>query len=355
MDSKLLRLASPIIAQVIAHIFNLSLALGTLPADWKLAIVTPIYKNIGPRDNLSNYRPISVVFNVTKLIEKHVKGQLLEFLLKNNLLCHEHAYLKNHSTTTALHSLTEHWLDYINNTEINGLCQLDLSKGFDTVNVEILLYKLAKYGFSDQSLFWFKSYFTDHSQVVSCNGKLSKPNSLSMGIPQVTVHGPLFYLLYTNDLSSNIKSGTIVAYADDSSIIAHGQNMEQLQHNLQLSLNQATDWFNSNRLVVNASKSSTMIITTPDNITNICKPLALKINYATLEHNTSSKPLGIMIDQTLKWDTHVKYICKKINPKIGLIHRLRKILPIKVLSTLYLTLIQPHIDYCISVWGACAL
>ena len=131
--------------------------------------------------------------------------------------------------------------------------------------------------------------------------------------------------------------------------------MEQLQHNLQLSLNQTADWFNSNRLVVNASKSSTMIITTPYNITNICKPLSLKINDATLEHNTSSKLLGIMIDQTLKWDTHVKYICKKINPKIGLIHRLRKILPTKVLSTLYLTLIQPHIDYCISVWGACAL
>ena len=97
-----------------------------------------------------------------------------------------------------------------------------------------------------------------------------------------------------------------------------------------------------------------MIITTPYNITNIGKPLSLKINDATLEHNTSSK-LGIMIDQTLKWDTHVKYICKKINPKIGLIHRLRKILPTKVLSTLYPILIQPHIDYCISVWGACAL
>ena len=196
MDSKLLRLASPIIVQVIAHIFNLSLALGTLPADWKIARVTPIYKNIGPRDNPSNYRPISVVSNVTKIIEKHVKGQLVEFLLKNNLLCHEqHAYLKNHSTTTALHSLTEHWLDNINSSEINGLCQLDLSKGFDTVNIEILLYKLAKYGFSDQSLFWFKSYFIDRSQVVSCNGKLSKPNSLSMGIPQGTVLGPLFYLL----------------------------------------------------------------------------------------------------------------------------------------------------------------
>ena len=79
MDSKLLRLASPIIAQVIAHIFNFSLALGILPADWKLARVTPIYKNIGPLDNFSNYRPISVVSNVTKIIEKHVKANLLNF------------------------------------------------------------------------------------------------------------------------------------------------------------------------------------------------------------------------------------------------------------------------------------
>ena len=119
------------------------------------------------------------------------------------------------------------------------------------------------------------------------------------------------------------------------------------------SVSNCLDWFNSNRLVVNASKTSTMLITTPYNITNICKPF---INDATLEHNTSSKLLGIMIDQTLKWDTHVlKVRLQKINPKIGLIHRLKKMLPTKVLSTLYLILIQPHIDYCISVWGACAL
>ena len=111
MDNKLLRLASPLIAPVLIHIFNLSLAQGHIPKDLKLARVTSVYKNCGSQEDSSNFRPLSVVPTVTKIFEKCIKSQFLAYLTDNNLLCpQQFAYLKNHSTATALHSLADKWL-----------------------------------------------------------------------------------------------------------------------------------------------------------------------------------------------------------------------------------------------------
>ena len=145
MDNKLLRLASPLLAPVLTHIFNLSLAQGHIPKDLKLAPVTSVYKNCESQEDSSNFRPLSVVPTVTEIFGKCIKSQFLAFLADNNLLCpQQFAYLKNHSTATALHSLADKWLDNINNKQVNRICHLDLSKGFDTVNIDILLHKLPK-------------------------------------------------------------------------------------------------------------------------------------------------------------------------------------------------------------------
>ena len=325
-----------------------------MPSDWKIARVTPVYKNKGSKDDPGNYRPISVVPTVTKIIEKNIKAQLVNYFTMNNFFCPEQfAYLKNHSTCSAIHTLVDKWLDNINNRKINGICQLDLSKGFDTVNIEIFLYKLKKYGISDHALGWFKSYFTDRTQLVTCDGILSKPRHLIMGVPQGTVLGPICFLIYINDFPSHILSGDALMYADDSNLSAHGNNIEELQSNLQACLTEASGWFDANRLVVNENKSTTMVITSPRGLNSIT-PLHIILNNNELPYCTSSKLLGVVIDNSLKWDKHIQYICAKISPKIGLIHRLRQILPTSNLSTIYLTLIQPYIDYCITVWGACA-
>ena len=355
MDNKLLRLASPLIAPVLAHIFNLSLAEGHIPKDWKLARVTPVFKNCGSQEDPSNFRPISVVPTVTKIFEKCIKSQFLAYLTDNNLLCpQQFAYLKHHSTATALHSLADKWLDNINNKQVNGICQLDLSKGFDTVNIDILLHKLVKYGVSAHSITWFESYFTQRSQIVTCNGLLSKPNILNMGIPQGTVLGPIFFLIYVNDFPSYIKSGTAHMYADDSTLSAEGNNVAQMECNLQASLNEAAAWFSANRLVVNGTKSSAMLISTPHVLKHNKNLIQVKVDDVVLPYNTSSKILGVVVDSNLKWDQHINHICKKVNPKIGLIHRLRQMLPLQCLNMIYISLIQPHFDYCITIWGSCA-
>ena len=143
-------------------------------------------------------------------------------------------------------------------------------------------------------------------------------------------------------------------YADDISLTVHGNTTQDLEDNSKTCLSEAAAWFTANRLIVNPSKSSTMLITTPHMSKNVITPPVVTINNVPLPNCQFTKLLGVVIDSNLKWDKHIEYLCKKVNPKIGIIHRLRPILPTSCLNTIYLTLVQPHLDYCITVWGSCA-
>ena len=138
-------------------------------------------------------------------------------------------------------------------------------------------------------------------------------------------------------------------YADDSSLSAEGNTVAQMECNLQASLNEAAAWFSANRLVVNGSKSSAMLISTPLVLKHSKNLIQVKVDDVVLPYNTSSKILGVVVDSNLKWDQHINHICKKVNPKIGLIHRLRQMLPLQCLNMIYISLIQPHFDYCITI------
>ena len=129
-----------------------------LPSDWKIARVTPIFKNKGDKSDPNNYRSISVVPTIAKIIEKGVKLQIVKYLTNNNLLTQsQSAYRENHSTQTALHHLVNECMSNIDSGCLNLLCCLDLSKGFDSLNHELLLHKLTKYGISPTVIQWFKS------------------------------------------------------------------------------------------------------------------------------------------------------------------------------------------------------
>ena len=174
-----------LITASLTHVFNLSLYHGTLPIDFKIARTTPVFKNKGSITDVSNYRPISVISHISKLLESIVKQQLLTHLIEQHLLSkNQFAYIKGRSTETTLHKIIDNWLNNIDNGKITGACFLDLSKCFDTVSHSILLEKLPNYGIIDIELNWFRSYLTDRQQLVKCNAKLSKLMNLYTGIPQ---------------------------------------------------------------------------------------------------------------------------------------------------------------------------
>ena len=168
MDPKLLKLSAPAIAPSLTHIFNLSLYHGLIPSDWKVARITPIYKRKGLKSDASNYRPISIVPTISKIIEKSVKSQIMTHLISNNLLSpSQSAYLPKHSTQTALHYIIDTCMQNIDKGFINLVCCLDLSKGFDVLNHDLLLHKLSKYYITHHSIKWFKSYLSNRYQFVT--------------------------------------------------------------------------------------------------------------------------------------------------------------------------------------------
>ena len=192
--------AGDTISESLANIFNLSLQSGIFPDDWKLARITPIYKD-GSKTECGNYRPISVISIVAKVFEKLVCNQLRSFMKENNIIIDEQSgFRPYHSTETILLDSTNEWLYNMDKGLINGVLFLDLKKAFDTVNHKILLTKLEMYGIRGCSLEWFRSYFMNRRQVCAINGKLSDEKQINCGVPQGSNLGPFLFLLYINDL-----------------------------------------------------------------------------------------------------------------------------------------------------------
>ena len=195
------------------------------------------------------------------MLNKHLSENSL--LLKDQFV-----YIKSQSTINALHTVVDTALSNINSGLLTGIVQLDLRKGFDTLNHKILLYKLEKYGIHDNCLAWFKSYLHNRSQLVCSNGISSSLSHLSIGVPQ-GILGPTLFVVYVNDFSYNISSITTIRYADDTSLIAWGKDITEVQCKLQSGTNKAVDWLMANRLLVINEKSTCMLIGTRQRLSDI--------------------------------------------------------------------------------------
>ena len=353
LDGVALSNAAHIIAPSLQIIFNKSLELGHVPDDWKLAHVTPLYKGTGFKDDRSNYRPISVISHIPKIIEKFVSFMLNKYLFENSLLKNDQfAYVKYQSTVNALHTVVDIALNNINNSMLTGIVQLDLRKGFDTINHKILLYKLQKYGINSNCLSWFQSYLNHRKQIVKCNNKLPVPCNLTIGVPQGTILGPTLFILYINDFSTFVDPVICLRYADDTSLVACGKNIIEIQEKLQTGTDKALQWLHNNRLLVNSNKSSCLLLGSRQRLNNLS--LNISISGVGLNMCTETKLLRIIIDNSLSWEKQIEHVCSKVSPKIGILYRLSKFLSQNILNIIYNTIIQPDFDYCVTVWGNCS-
>lgn len=260
------------------------------------------------------------------------------------------AYRKFHGTHTSIHRVVEDWLDNISDKLFTGICLLDISKCFDTINHDILLNKLKYYGILDKQHEWFASYLHERSQVVVCNNALSDSANISIGVPQGSVLGPILFILFSNDLPNNVHSGSCNMFADDTILYVNGNSMTEIEHKLQTCVNEAFKWFNSNKLLLNATKSNSMIIT----------PFARKqeqlTNSITIEHNVienidNALYLGLLIDDKLTWSNQINRICKSLGMKIANLKRAKKFGNKEILKYIYQYTIQPVIDYGITIWS----
>ena len=346
----LLKLIPDLILIPLSKIISNSFSSGTFPDALKISKVIPIYKG-GSTIELNNYRPISLLSIFDKIIEKLMHKRLYSFLNDNNILySNQFGFRKNNSTTFALAQITEMIKETIDNKKIGCGIFIDLRKAFDTVNHNILLTKLEHYGIRGIALNWFKSYLSNRKQYVFLNGESSKLQPITSGVPQGSVLGPLLFLLYINDLPNISKVLKFFLFADDTNIFYESDSPISLQQVVNKELKELSSWLIVNRLSLNIDKTN-FIIFHPYN-----KPLnqhiTLKLHKKALSEKDHIKYLGIMIDSTLTWQTHIDKLSNKISSASGILYKIRPFINIKIMKTLYYSLVYSHLIYAIEIWGA---
>ena len=246
---KLLKIAADVVAPSLTCMFYQSLLTGIYPSDWKLAKVTPIFKNRSKSD-LNNYRPISVIPAVAKIFEKIIYDQLYNYLNGNDLLTScQSGFRSLHSTLTALLETSNNWCVNVDKGLLNGVIFIDLKKAFDTIDHEIILQKLAKYVVDQDPLKWFKSYLTNRLQRCNVNNHLSSASPLNCGIPQGSIIGPLLIF----DLYKLLGSPGM--YADDTNVTFAASVMLGLETKINTKLKRINLWLRANKLSLNVAKT----------------------------------------------------------------------------------------------------
>ena len=350
-DVRLLKLAAPVICKSLAYICNLSLHTSCFPNDWKLAKITPIHKD-GDKYDVNNYRPISVLPVLSKIIERAIHDQLYHFLTKNGVLnpC-QSGFRRNHSTATTLIDVSDYILNNMNKGLITGALFLDLKKAFDTVDYDILLQKLYNYGVTGNTLTWFKSYLSDRIQAVNINSTLSDFKNVNIGIPQGSILGPLLFIIYVNSLPECVDCKCVM-YADDTTLLFESSNSASLQLHMNDSLSKMAHWFKANKLTLNIKKTKYMLFGTNHTLNNF-DDILLMYGSDIIERVDKFKYSGVIFDPLLAWSEHVNYISSVVSKRIGVIRRVKFYLPPSTLNLLASALVFPHFDYCSPVWSNC--
>ena len=281
----------------------------------------------------------------------------MSYLIKHDLITiDQFAFLKNHSTVGCLHRLLDDWYEAINEREYIMACFFDIQKCFDTIDHAILLEKLRLHGIKGVELKWFTHYLEKRKQYVYCNGQTSELQQVTTGVPQGSSLGPLLFLIFINDFPQHIKHSISNMFADDGVIYNCGKSFQGTLDTLQSSVNDAGALYHNNNLPVSIPKSVSMLGASERTLRALDdedRCLNLKLNGTTLQQVSFCPYLGVQLDNSLKWSAHIPNLCKNLAQKVGLLNRLRKTLNKSMLNKLYLTTIQPRIDYAISVWGYC--
>ena len=301
---------------------------------------------------MSNYMPISLLSIINKLFEKLIYKRLRKFLIKYNVLYkYQFGFRPGYSTDMALIEIVDNIKTAIDDNKFVCGTFLDLSKAFDTVNHKILLDKLNHYGIRGLTNNFFRSYLSSRKQFVQVNGSKSEYLPISCGVPQGSVLGPLLFLLYINDIANLSPLGSIRLFADDTNIFVEHENLEQLYNNARILLEYLFKWFKDNKLTVNSSKSSFTIFTTKYKRNNNEIQDILTVNNTNILMNSSTKYLGVFLDEELNWKIHINHVTNGLRTLFPIFYNIRKYLSINQVKTLYYTLVYSKIKYGIVIYG----
>ena len=347
LTGHILKLLASVIVRPLVHLTNLCLQEGKFPENLKNALVIPIYKS-GDKTLPQNYRPISLISNISKIIERVLHKRIYDFLESEKLISKtQFGFRKGHSTEHAV----IHFMDYVtkhleNGKHIIGL-YLDTKKAFDSINHRILLSKMNSYGLRGNCLDLIKDYLTNRSQSVRVNDTLSAFKNIECGVPQGSVLGPLLFLIFLNDLNSLSPNLEVITFADDASIFMSNASLTALESQMNKELSNIHTWFECNMLKLNLQKTGFQLFSKTKNITE----LRLTINDTPISKLEEVKFLGVLVDSNLSFKPHIHKLSLKLAQLSGVIRGTKQLLSKSQLTLLYNALIFPHLTYCCLIWG----
>ena len=349
INTKIIKKIAKEISKPLAHIFNLSFLSGIIPDNLKVALVTPIFKS-NDETKFENYRPISVLTCFSKLLEKLMAKRLTMFIGKHKILSkHQYGFRQNRSTEHAIINFVDKITTAIDQGKFSVGIFLDLSKAFDTINHRILIRKLDHYGIRGVAKKWFENYLCNRKQLVKYNGVKSEEMTITSGVPQGSVLGPLLFLLYINDIQYCSKLVSIILFADDTNILYSDACLETLNEILQTEMNKIAYWLNANKLSLNTTKTKLILFRSRNKKSK--HDLKISINEENIKQVQNINFLGIVIDEFLTWRDHIDLIAKKIIKCAAIISRIRHFTNLNSLKLIYYALVYPYLTYGNLIWG----
>jgi len=348
ISSNLLKQIVPGIVEPIVYIFNTSMSSGIVPSKLKIAKVIPVFKS-GDKHSFNNYRPISILPALSKILERLIYSRIIKFIDKHNILTPDQfGFRPKHSM--AINKL----YDNITTSLDKKLCTvglfLDLSKAFDTLDHKILVSKLNNYGIRGVANSWIQNYLHDRNQYVVFNQQSSSTSPITCGVPQGSILGPLLFLLYINDLPKCSPNLQFIMFADDTNIIYSDTSQKSLELTLNKELKTISDWFKLNKLSLNVKKTNFMIFRNKYSRSHTSN-IQLKIDDKIIDQVNITKFLGVLIDNDLSWSSHTSHVTKIVSKYNGIIRKVKPYLPSDSLITLYNTLVFPYLNYCAIIWA----
>ena len=336
------------ISPFLVYIINRSFKEGCFPAQLQIARVIPVYKK-GNKSSHNNYRPISILPSFSKIFEKVVVARLLDYITKCSLISDvQYGFRPTYSTELALYQLCHDIHSAIDSKRYQISVFCDLSKAFDSLSHKILLEKLEIYGIRGAALRWFYSYLSLRKQYTVYNGCKSSLTSVSYGVPQGSILGPVLFLLYINDITRCTDKLKFLLFADDTTIYIQGHDLNLIKNTLNSELKKVSNWIKSNELTLNISKTHCMLSSA---LLSKTYNIDVYIDNTPLKQVEECNFLGITLDSKLKFKSHISLVECRVSKLTGIFFKLRTTLTQDCIRQIYLSLVYPHLLYCVSIWG----
>ena len=346
VPARFLRDGAVLLKDQLTHIINVSIMTSTVPTEFKLARVRPLYKK-NSRSEVGNYRPVSILCVTSKLLEKAVYSQLETYLRENNILYgYQSGFRSSFSTDTCLIHLNDYIRSQMSIGNYTGLVLIDLQKAFDTVDHVILCKKLKAMGIA--SVDWFSSYLSDRKQIVSVNEVDSNPLGVSCGVPQGSILGPLLFLCYVNDMASSVDC-KLLLYADDSALLVSDKNPGHIAERLGNELDSCRQWLIDNKLSLHLGKTECMLFGTKKRLNKV-NSFSVSCGGQTIKSTKVAKYLGVTLDETLNGESIAQDVIKKAGARLRFLYRQAGSLNLTTRKILCNALIMCYYDYTCSSW-----